>query len=407
MTVRGRLIGWLRGGEASALEMLLGPDEYERYWVRLPVSWLVPTLVGVGTAAVLAGSELERGNPTLVIILTAALLPVAFAVRSARFATMEAFALWGLLGSLAVLSCIVVAGARFEIGASSIPAISCVAFINLPRRTATLITGVLVVGFSLIVLIDDGYVRPGAHIAAALTFTLVPAVLVGWVVGRIRLMSEQLASAHTRLQRYVPSPVASGVALGAAALAPRREAIGVVSVDLRGFTGFSARAEPEDVEALLAEYYAVVAQIAVERGAVIGSFAGDGLMTWLGDPIETEHRACAAVELALALVDPLRSLTNRWSARGLVVGYGIGVTYGYATLGTIGSSTRQDYTALGTVVNLASRLCGIAHHDEILLDARAREFAGEAASGSRQRTETLKGFPDPVTVFVLEPPGRS
>jgi adenylate cyclase len=123
-------------------------------------------------------------------------------------------------------------------------------------------------------------------------------------------------------------------------------------------------------------------------------------MAFIGDPVPVDDPVPRAVALARDLGHELAQCKAAWRARGFPLGHGVGIAYGYATLGVVGYEGRTDYTALGSVVNLASRLCGEAGDGEIVLDARARAALGDPGGGSSRRVD-LKGYSDPVEVFVL------
>jgi len=184
----------------------------------------------------------------------------------------------------------------------------------------------------------------------------------------------------------------------AALLEPHRRQIAVVFVDLRGFTAFTSGAEPEDVVDVLGDFYAAFGEEVERLDATFGSYAGDGVMAYFGDPVPCVDPASDAVALALAVRTRLDGLRARWAARGHRLGHGIGVAYGYATLGIVGHR-RREYTPLGSVVNLAARLCAEAADGEILVDQRTRSSVSRPAS---QREVRLKGFPEPVATYVLD-----
>lgn len=181
-------------------------------------------------------------------------------------------------------------------------------------------------------------------------------------------------------------------------LATHRRQIAVIFIDLRGFTGFSAVAEPEDVMDVLTEYYAAVGAVAKRLEATVGSFAGDGVMAYFNDPVPCDDPAGRALEMATSLRLPMADLRESWSRRGFSIGYGVGIAYGYATLGTIGFEERSDYTPIGSVVNLAARLVDEAADGEILLDGRAYEAVHNDVNATRVELE-LKGFAGSVAAY--------
>lgn len=176
------------------------------------------------------------------------------------------------------------------------------------------------------------------------------------------------------LRRFLSAQVADAVLAerggsgGPSALTPHRRDIAVVFVDLRGFTSFSSTAEPEEILEVLDGYYEQVGEAVREAGATVGAFQGDGIMAYLNDPYPCEDPPGTAIAMTLALRPSLDSLCVTWARRGFDLGYGIGVAYGEATLGSVGFEGRSDYTPLGAVVNRAAELCDAAHHGEILFD---------------------------------------
>jgi class 3 adenylate cyclase len=178
----------------------------------------------------------------------------------------------------------------------------------------------------------------------------------------------------------------------------RRE-ITVVFCDLRGFTGFAETAEPEEVSDVLREYHAALGTLVHKYEATLERFAGDGMMVWFNDPLPCEDPSGRAVNMALEMREAVGRLAITWRKRGHELGFGVGIAQGYATLGRIGFEGRFDYAAIGTVVNIAARLCSEAGDAQILIDRKV-----QAAVESFARTEeagqlTLKGLLRPVATF--------
>jgi len=181
----------------------------------------------------------------------------------------------------------------------------------------------------------------------------------------------------------------------------RRE-ITVVFCDLRNFTSFSSASEPEVVMQVLGAYYACLGAWVRRAGATIGHFAGDGLMVFLNDPLPCPEHRLRAVAMAVAMQQDVGKLVDGWRQRGIPLGFGIGIASGEATLGHIGSHEQFHYTAIGPVVNLASRLCDEASSGEILMDGSVRHEIAPAAETIFLGERALKGFPDAVPVFRLD-----
>jgi adenylate cyclase len=169
--------------------------------------------------------------------------------------------------------------------------------------------------------------------------------------------------------------------------------------DLRGFTSFAERSEPEDVMAVLAEMHNVVGPLIFEQGGTLSQFTGDGMMVFFNDPIPCDDPARRAVTLALGMRDRVGVLSELWLARGHQLTLGIGVAAGYATCGQIGFEGRFEYTAIGTVVNLAARLCGEAKGGEVLVSDRIVSMLTGSIDAQRLDDVELKGMARPVPTY--------
>ena len=210
------------------------------------------------------------------------------------------------------------------------------------------------------------------------------------------------------LSRFLAPQVAELVREQGLASATREQTIelSVVCCDLRGFTAFSAATESGRVIQILREYYDAVGLSAASVGGTIKDQAGDGVLILVGAPICFEDHAHRALELARKIRADGASLTARWSDGDLQLGLGVGVASGFVSVGVIGTASRLEYVAVGSTVNLASRLCSEAANAEILVDERTVELAGAEASGADLVTcapRKLKGFPQPVRSYVLAP----
>jgi adenylate cyclase len=182
-------------------------------------------------------------------------------------------------------------------------------------------------------------------------------------------------------------------------LESHRREITVVFCDLRGFTGFSETAEPEEVIKVLREYHQTLGALIHKHEATLERFTGDGLMVWFNDPLPCEDPSLRAVRMAVEMRDGVAGLTERWRKLGHELGFGVGIAQGYATLGRIGFEGRFDYGAVGTVVNLAARLCNEAGDGQILIDRKVHA-AVETHTATQQAGElTLKGLQRPVPTF--------
>jgi class 3 adenylate cyclase len=180
----------------------------------------------------------------------------------------------------------------------------------------------------------------------------------------------------------------------------RRE-ICYVFIDLRGFTAFTDAAEPEEVEAMLADYHAAMGPLIAEHEGTLDRFAGDGILVFFNDPLPTTDPGKRAARMALAMRRRFAGLRARWLQIGYDLDLGMGIAQGYAALGAFGFEGRWDYSAIGGVVNLAARLCGEAKPGQILIDRRARAALGNAFGVEPVGPIALKGLSQPVAAFAL------
>jgi class 3 adenylate cyclase len=181
----------------------------------------------------------------------------------------------------------------------------------------------------------------------------------------------------------------------------RRTEVVAVFCDLRGFTAFSARAAPEEVMSVLSEYYEALGAIITKYAATLTSFSGDGLMVLVNAPVSVEEPALRAVDLAVEMQRSVQELIAGWRARGHRIGFGVGLAMGPATVGRIGYESRFDYTAIGSVVNLAARLCASAADREILTDAKVAEAVRDKRHLIPLGTRPLKGYDEEMPVFGI------
>ena len=205
----------------------------------------------------------------------------------------------------------------------------------------------------------------------------------------------------SRLRQFLAPQIADMVisSSGEAVLDIHRRDIVVLFCDMRGFTRFSETAEPEDVIAVLREYHDALGPLIQESEGTLSRFTGDGLMVIFNDPLSCSDPARRAVRLAVAMRDAVASLARAWSSRGQAIGFGVGIAQGYATLGAIGFEGRSDYTAHGTVVNVAARLCAEAKDGQILLTQRVAAAIAEPTNFERLGDMVLKGISHPLAVL--------
>src|SRR5881296_4669436 len=175
-----------------------------------------------------------------------------------------------------------------------------------------------------------------------------------------------------RLKRFFSPQLAEAIVTGGAEdpLKSHRRDITVVFLDLRGFTAFAETSEPEEVMAVLRQYHAEMGKLILEWEGTLERFAGDGMMVFFNDPVAVPNPAERAIRMAAAMRGRVAELAVGWKKTGFDLDFGIGIAHGYATLGAIGFEGRVDYGAIGTVTNLAARLCAEAQPGQVLLHQR-------------------------------------
>ncbi len=184
-------------------------------------------------------------------------------------------------------------------------------------------------------------------------------------------------------------------------LEPHRKEISVFFCDFRGFTAFAANAQPEEVLGVLGDYFDLLGVLINQYQATVGAFTGDGLMAFFNDPLPCDDPALRAITMAVEFRTAMESQIQSWTRKGYQLGFGVGITLGYANLGMIGFEGRRDYSALGPVVNLSARLCGEAKSGQILIDQRAHGASHDRIHVEEGVSVVLKGFHDPVPVFSV------
>jgi len=235
------------------------------------------------------------------------------------------------------------------------------------------------------------------------TITRQAAELAQWnaeLEARVQKQLDDLQRVN-RLRRFLSPQVAELVISSGddSFLRSHRREIVVVFCDLRGFTPFAESSEPEEVMAVLEEYHAALGELIFRYEGTLERFTGDGLMVFFNDPIPLDHPARRAVEMALAMRDRVGTLTERWSRLGHDLGFGVGIAQGFATLGRIGYEGRYDYAAIGSVTNLAARLCGEAHPGQILVAQRVFHAVENHTVGESVGVLDLRGFSRSIPAY--------
>jgi class 3 adenylate cyclase len=216
---------------------------------------------------------------------------------------------------------------------------------------------------------------------------------------RMYQMVEQLS----RLKRFFSPQLAELIVAGGAAdpLKTHRREVTVVFLDLRGFTAFAETVEPEEVMGVLRDYHAEMGRLILGHEGTLERFTGDGMMIFFNDPVPVPNPAEHAIRMALTMRDRVKELSVTWRKRGYALDFGVGIAQGYATIGAIGFEGRWDYGAIGTVTNLAARLCGEAKPGQILVSFRVLGEVEDLIETEEVGPLTLKGFAKPVPVFSV------
>jgi len=203
-----------------------------------------------------------------------------------------------------------------------------------------------------------------------------------------------------RLRRFLSPTLAEViVSQGESVLESHRREIATLFADLRGWTSFSATTEPEEVMKIIAEFHNRMGELILRYEATVGWFAGDGLMVWFNDPIPCDDPAARAVRMAVEMREAMSELTAKWRKRGHELDFGVGIALGYATLGRIGFDGRYDYGAVGSVMNLAARLCSEAKGGQIVISERVYSEIEELLTAESVGELTLKGFMKPIAAY--------
>jgi class 3 adenylate cyclase len=231
------------------------------------------------------------------------------------------------------------------------------------------------------------------------------AELARWTATLEERVSRQLAELERigRLKRFFSPQLAEAIVQGGTGdpLQSHRREITVVFLDLRGFTAFAEVAEPEEVMAVLREYHATMGKAVVAHDGTLERFTGDGMMIFFNDPVPVPNPAERALRMALDMRASAEHLAARWRSRGNELHVGIGIAQGYATIGAIGFEGRLDYGAIGTVTNLAARLCAEARGGQILISQRVHAAVSALADAEPVGELRLKGFHRPVPAFSV------
>ena len=212
-----------------------------------------------------------------------------------------------------------------------------------------------------------------------------------------------------RLRRFLPPQVADLIVASGneKQLESHRREITALFCDLRGFTGFSESSDPEDVMVLLRDYHAAIGATVIKYNGTLERYAGDGVMVIFNDPVPVPNPPLQAVKMALDMRSAIGTLIDKWQRMGHDLGFGIGIAHGFATLGTIGFEGRFDYAAIGTVSNVASRLCDEAKPGQILISPRVLMAVENDVMVEPVGEFALKGIRRPMFAYNVLSAGPS
>jgi adenylate cyclase len=230
-------------------------------------------------------------------------------------------------------------------------------------------------------------------------------------IDNVRLLAT-IQRQREEIARFLPSNVAELIASddGAERLAAHRSEITAVCCDLRGFTAFTETAEPEEVFSVLREYQGEIGRIVLAHGGTLAHYAGDGIFAFLNDPQPVSDHTAEAIQMALEMRNQFEQLASRWKQSEFDVGLGIGVSVGFATVGQVGFEGYYGYAAVGSVANLAARLCALARSGQIVVSQRVFARLQESVIAESLGTFDLKGFSRPIDAYAvtaLAPNGAS
>jgi class 3 adenylate cyclase len=229
--------------------------------------------------------------------------------------------------------------------------------------------------------------------------------LAEWSKTLEQRVQEQVAQLErlSRLKRFFSPQLADLIVSGDTddPLKTHRRELTVVFVDLRGFTAFAEAAEPEEVMSVLHEYHAEMGKLIMQYEGTLEHFAGDGMMIFFNDPAPVPNPAEKAIRMTLAMRERVRELSAKWRKLGHDLDFGVGIAQGYATIGAIGFEGRWEYGAIGSVPNLAARLCGEAKANQIVVAQRLLAKVEDLVETESLGELTLKGFNRPVTAYEV------
>jgi class 3 adenylate cyclase len=245
-----------------------------------------------------------------------------------------------------------------------------------------------------------------ARLSACLDRKRMTDELVEWNLHLAQRVEEKVLEVErlNALRRFVAPQVAEAIVSGGESiLASHRREITVLFCDLRSFTAFSETAEPEEVMDVLREFHHALGPMIFEHEGTIAQFTGDGMLVYFNDPLRVDDPAWNAVRLAIAMRERAAELSTQWRRRGHDLQLGIGIAMGFATCGEVGFAGRTEYTAVGTVVNLASRVCAVAAGGTILVTKRVHAAVEGRVQATERGAHEFKGISRPVPIYEIAP----
>jgi class 3 adenylate cyclase len=229
------------------------------------------------------------------------------------------------------------------------------------------------------------------------------AELAGWNRELEQRVQDQQLERVGRLRRFLPAQLADLIISSGdeSFLNAHRREITVVCCDLRGFTAFAEAAEPEDVWDILGEYNGALGELISRFEGTLERFTGDGIVVFFNDPIPCDDAPLRSVRMALTMRQRVQELADGWQRRGHELALGVGIAQGYATLGRVGYADRSEYASVGSVTNLAARLCAEATPWQILVTQRVHAAAEQVVVSQLVGELSLRGFSRPVRTFEV------
>jgi len=254
-----------------------------------------------------------------------------------------------------------------------------------------------------------------AYFAAAagigVTFITLQRRQAAAVAGANRELAEAndfLASISMKIAKYISPQIYKSIFSGQrdAAIATERKKLTIFFSDIKDFTATTERLQPEDLTALLNEYFTEMSNIALKHGATVDKFIGDAMLLFFGDP-ETkgpagDARAC--LEMAVEMQKRLAELNTEWRRRGIEKPFQarMGINTGFCNVGNFGSEDRMDYTIIGAEANLAARLQSIAEPNGIVMSYETYALVRDSVRGHPLPPITMKGISREVVPYAVD-----